>query len=153
MIYERSIVVFASIVLSSLVASSGSTTESKNPKRNFVTEKIILSSANQIRAEDEILTAEGFNLQGGKQITEFGKMEYLQIASPVLNEQKILYLSSTKPTSTVVQAVQDPSAKIDQRLAVVGIGIISILFLILLWFLFKSEPKNIAKVTSVDKQG
>ncbi len=208
MIYERSIFVFAWIILSSLVASASSTTESKNLKRNFVTDReIILSSANTIHAQDEILTnghaqresavlrdplrrkprlkelsragvrcgqalppmsnfrkkalsfyggvrvnGEGVHLPGGKQITEFGQMEYLQIADPVLNEQKILYLSSTKPTLTVVQAVQDPSAKIEQRLAVVGIGVTSILFLILLWFLFKPEPKNIAKVTSLDKQ-
>ena len=265
MIYERSIFVFAWIILSSLVASGGSTTESKNLQRSFVAEReIILSSANPIRAQDEILTngyaqrevalrgsdadkymrtsplflplsklrkkapsfyksasperegwrgclgghslasrcgqvlsadagflrflaipaldsrfkrgnpanalrcgqvlsrnrsfgvspgvydgrggvrvtREGVHLSDGEWMTEYGQ------AAPVLNEQKILYLSSTKPILTV----QDHS-KIEQRLAVVGIGVTSILFLILLWFLFKPEPKNTpAKVTSLDKQ-
>ncbi len=223
MIYERSIFVFAWIILSSLVASGSSTTESKNLKRNFVTNRdIILSSANTIHAQNKILTnahaqresavlrertyphlsplrrfprrkrsgfltmfhaaplkelsragvslmsnfrqktpsfyggirvtGEGVYLSGEEWMAEYGQTAHLQIAAPVLNEQKILYLSSTKPTLTVVQAVQDPSAKIEQRLAVVGIGVTSIVFLILLWFLFKSEPKNIAKVTSLDKQ-
>ena len=153
MIYERSIFVFAWIILSSLVASGSSTTESKNLKRNFVTDRdIILSSANTIHAQNKILTGEGVHLSGEEWMTEYGQTAHLQIAAPVLNEQKILYLSNTKLTLTVVQAVQDPSAKIEQRLAMVGIGVTSIVFLILLWFLFKSEPKNIAKVTSLDKQ-
>ena len=247
MIYERSIFVFAWIILSSLVASGGSTTESKNLKRNFVVDKdIILSSANPIFAHDKILTnghaqrevalrgsdadkymrtsplfltlsklrkkapsfykstsperegwrgnfsipaldsrynagnprnalsrnrsfgvspgvyngrggvrvtGEGVHLSGGEWMTEYGQIAYLQIADPLLNEQKILYLSSTKPTLTVVRAVQAPSAKFDRRLAMVGIGVTSTVFLILLWFLFKPEPKNtLAKVTSLNKQ-
>ncbi len=148
MIYERSIFVFAWIVLSSLVASPGGSTESKDLKLNFVTEGgIVFSSANQIHAQDETLKARVVHLQDEEWITKYGQADLIS------NKQKAPYLSSTKPTLTVVQAVQNPSAKIDRRLAVVGIGVTSTVFLILLWFLFKPEPKNtLAKVTSLNKQ-